>query len=127
MQKLLKVKHGINTARFHGLHRRKVVTYVVILIVMEITLTVYNTIATQQEEIVDGALEITASKKSRTKPWKSQPLATALPTKATTPTIARTRQPFEANWTCRATTFLLARKGTWSGQDLLRYHQEHQT
>ena len=68
-----------------------------------------------------------ASKRSRTKPWKSPPLATALPTKATTPTIARTRQTLEANWTCRATIFLRARKGTWSGRDLLRYHQEHQT
>ena len=57
----------------------------------------------------------TASKKSRTKPWKSQPLATALPTKAMIPTIVLTRQTFEANWTCRATIFLRARKGTWSG------------
>ena len=61
-----------------------------------------------------------ASRRSRTKPWKSQPLATALPTKAMTLTIAHTRQMFVANWTCRVTTFSRASKGTWSGQDLLR-------
>ena len=54
----------------------------------------------------------TASKSSQTKPWKSPPLATALPTKATTPTIARTRLTYEVNWTCLAMTFSRASKGT---------------